>query len=159
MDWEVKCEYQEMVDIETVLFKASPKNPNFHSKEQIKRLAKILEYQGWRSPIIISNRSGFITAGHGRLLAAQHSGQKQVPIDRQDYPSDEAEYAHIVSDNSIASWAELDLSMINTEFTDMGPDFDLELLGLKDFRVDPKFDMEKDKEKKPKKCPECGHEF
>lgn len=28
-----------------------PKNPNSHSKDQIKRLAQILSYQGWRYPI------------------------------------------------------------------------------------------------------------
>ena len=42
------------------------------------------------------------------------------------------EYADGISDNSIASWGELDLSGINTDLGTFGDDFDIDLLGLKD---------------------------
>lgn len=113
-----------------------PKNPNKHSKEQISRLAKILEYQGWRYPIKVSNRSGFITSGHGRLLAAKHLGLDSVPVSYQDYTDDDAEYADIVSDNAIASWADLDLSAINSELANCDPSFDIDLLGIEHFKLD-----------------------
>jgi DNA modification methylase len=113
-----------------------PKNPNKHSKEQISRLAKILEYQGWRYPIKVSNRSGFITSGHGRLLAAKHLGLDSVPVSYQDYADDDAEYADIVSDNAIASWADLDYSAINSELANFDPSFDIDLLGIENFKVD-----------------------
>jgi hypothetical protein len=117
--------------------KPNPLNRNSHPKDQVERLAKILEYQGWRYPIKVSKRSGLITSGHGRLEAAKLLKWKEVPVSFQDYDSEEQEYADTISDNSIASWSELDLSGINSDLTDLGPDFDIDLLGIKDFGVDP----------------------
>lgn len=128
------CSYKEILDASSL--RHNPKNPNKHSKDQIERLAKIIEYQGQRSPIVVSNQSGFITKGHGRLEAMKRLGWKRVAVDFQDYDSDEQEYADIVADNAIADWAELDFSMINSDLTDLGPDFDIDLLGLKDFEID-----------------------
>lgn len=144
----------------------NPKNRNKHSKEQIDRLCDIIKYQGFRQPIIVSNRTGFIAAGHGRLLAAQKLGMTQVPVLYQDFESEEQEYAFHVSDNSIASWAELDLAGINADIGDLGPDFDLELLGIKDFTVDVA-DKEVEINEKEldenietnQECPSCGYKW
>lgn len=132
---KIECLYDALVS--TNELKEHPKNRNKHSKEQIDRLAKILEYQGWRYPIKVSKRSGFITSGHGRLEAAKYNKWKEVPVNYQDYESDEQEYADVQSDNAIASWAELDLSGINLDIGDLGPDFDIEMLGLQNFLLDP----------------------
>lgn len=132
---KVRCLYDKLVPIEEL--KAHPKNRNKHPKEQIERLAGLLSYQGWRDPIKVSKRSGCITAGHGRLLSAKSLGWKEVPVSFQDYESEELEYAHVQSDNAIASWAELDLSAINTDLADLGPDFDIDMLGIKDFVLEP----------------------
>ena len=61
MTLNIQCEYTELVDINAL--KPNPKNPNKHPPEQIERLAKIIEYQGMRSPIVVSELSGFITKG------------------------------------------------------------------------------------------------
>lgn len=134
MSVEIKCKYQALVALKDL--KPHPKNRNTHSKEQIDRLIKIFKYQGIRHTIKISNLSGFIVAGHGRLEAAKKLKLKEFPVEYQDFESEEQEYAFLVSDNSIASWAELDLSGINTDIGDLGPNFDIELLGLKDFTID-----------------------
>ena len=141
-----KCKYSKMVPIKEL--KNHPKNPNVHSQDQVARLAQIIEYQGFRSPIIVSNLSGLIVAGHGRLAAAQKLGLKTVPVDYQDFDSEAQEYAHIVADNAIAEWAELDLSQINTEALDLGDDFDIDLLGMKDFIIEvaDKYDEETEDE-------------
>lgn len=102
---KIHCQYSELRSVKDL--SPHPKNRNKHSDEQVDRLSKILEYQGWRYPIKISNRSGFITSGHGRLLAAKKLKLKEVPVSIQDYDSDEQEYADVQSDNAIASWAEL----------------------------------------------------
>lgn len=117
--------------------KPHPKNPNKHSKDQIKRLAEILRYQGFRSPIQVSNRSGFIIVGHGRLEAAKEMGLTKVPVSYQDFTDDEQEYAHMVADNAIADWAELDLKSIGADIGDLSPDFNIDLLGIKDFEIEP----------------------
>lgn len=113
-----------------------PKNPNVHPKEQIVRLAEIIKFQGWRHPIIVSNQSGFIAAGHGRLMAAEILGCQVVPVHYQDFESTDQEYAFMVSDNAIAEWASLDLGKVNAELPELGiPNIDL--LGIQNFTVDP----------------------
>lgn len=129
-----RIESIEMVELSKL--KAHPKNPNKHSKEQIDRLALILEYQGFRYPIKVSKRSGFITSGHGRLEAAKILGLDKVPVSYQDYDDEDQEYADIVSDNAIANWADLDMSLVNLEVGELGPDFNIDNLGIKDFVID-----------------------
>jgi site-specific DNA-methyltransferase (adenine-specific) len=115
----------------------NPNNRNKHPEDQIKRLAKILKENGWRYPVKVSNLSGVVSSGHGRIEAAKINGWTHVPVQRQDYASQEAEYADAISDNAIASWAELDLSGINSDIGELGPDFDIDLLGIKDFVLEP----------------------
>jgi len=117
--------------------KSHPRNPNKHSKDQIKRLSELIKYQGWRLPIIVSKKSGYIISGHGRLEAAKYIKLKQVPVSYQDFNDEEQEYSFLVSDNAIASWAELDLSSINSFVPELGPDFDINLLGLENFVIEP----------------------
>lgn len=131
----VHCAHDEIVSISSL--KLNPENRNHHPEEQIDRLAKILEYQGWRYPVKVSNRSGFVVSGHGRILAAKKLGWTEAPVNFQDYDSDEQEYADAIADNSIALWADLDLAGINADIVDLGPDFDLDLLGLEDFVLEP----------------------
>lgn len=134
MQTEIKCEYEKLLPITEL--KAHPKNRNKHPEDQIARLARVIEYQGWRHPIIVSNLSGLIVAGHGRLAAAQKLGLEEVPVDYQDFESEEQEYAFLQSDNAIALWAEMDLSGINADIPDLGPDFDIDMLGIKNFVID-----------------------
>lgn len=117
--------------------KPHPKNPNKHDSSQIERLIKIIKAYGWRHPIIISKQSGYIIVGHGRLEAAKKMGLKEVPVHYQDYKDESEEYGFMVADNSIASWADLDLASINLEVPNLGPDFDIDLLGIKDFEIEP----------------------
>lgn len=162
---QVNCLYDKLVPISEL--KPHPKNRNAHPQDQIERLAKILKYQGWRYPIKVSKRSGYITSGHGRLAAALLNAWDTVPVNYQDYESEEQEYADLQADNAIASWAELDLSGINTDLSTLGPDFDLDLLGIKAFSLNPEFDpgTEDDQgkldEKEPlvTQCPNCGESF
>lgn len=119
----------------------NPKNRNRHPQEQIDRLVKLIKYQGFREPGVISNRSGVLIAGEGRYLAAKQLGLNAMPCIFQDFDSDEQEEAFGVSTNAIASWAELDMAAINAELPDLGPDFDIDMLGLKDFNLDaPNFE-------------------
>lgn len=112
-----------------------PKNPNKHSPDQIERLVEIIKQQGFRSPLVVSKRSGLLIVGHGRLEAATHLGFKSLPVIFQDFESEEQEYAYCVADNAIADWATLDQNMIKAEVLDFGPDFDLDLLGFKDIDI------------------------
>jgi len=129
---DIKVEWKDPKSL-----KPHPKNRNKHPKSQIERLAQLLEYQGWRLPIIVSKRSGCVVAGHGRLEAALLSQMKKVPVAVQDFEDADQEYAFMVSDNSISEWADLDLSAINDDLADFDPDFNLDMLGFEDFALEP----------------------
>jgi hypothetical protein len=165
---QINCSYNELLEVHKII--PNPKNPNKHSEKQIERLSKIIDYQGQRHPVIISKRSGFVVVGHGRLEAIKKLGWEKCAVDYQDFENEAQEYSFVVSDNAIAEWAELDLSEINTEMLDLGPDFDVDLLGLKDFVIEPieKFDFsDKNQEIDTEnfgndlqhQCPKCGFEF
>ncbi len=130
----IHCKYDELINPSKL--KNHPKNRNKHGQDQIERLSELYKYHGVRHPIIVSKLSGFIVAGHGRKLAAIRAGLKEMPVVYQDFQSADQEYAFIQSDNAIASWSELDLSGINTDIQDLGPDFDINMLGIRDFTID-----------------------
>ena len=58
----VYCAHDKLVDVTTLV--PNPKNPNTHPDNQIQLLGRIIRQQGWRAPITVSNRSGFIVKGH-----------------------------------------------------------------------------------------------
>lgn len=96
----IHCAHDKLVDITTLV--PNPRNPNRHLDKQIELLAKIIQNQGWRAPITVSTRSGFIVRGHGRLRAAQKLGLAHVPVDRQDYATEAEEWADMIADNQIS---------------------------------------------------------
>jgi len=117
----VFCAFDEIVETEEL--KENPKNPNLHPEEQLKLLADIIKQTGWRAPITISNRSGYVVKGHGRLKAAKLAGFKKVPVEYQNYSSDEEELSDMIADNKIAEFSILDKKVIaelfeNYEFTE-----------------------------------------
>jgi DNA modification methylase len=130
---EIKCAYKRLVPIKEL--KAHPKNRNNHPPTQIAQFAKILDFQGIRRPVRVSKLSGFVTVGHGLILAAKCNGYTHLPVDDQDYDNEDMEYADIVADNAIALQAQLDFAKINLDIPDLGP-MDTDLLGLKDFKID-----------------------
>lgn len=129
----IKANAIELVPIENI--QANNANRNIHPPDQVERLKQIIKYQGFRSPLIISNRSQLLVAGHGRLLAARDLGFTHLPCIYQDFDDEDQEFAASVSDNAIASWADLDLAGINADLSSLGP-FDIDLLGIRDFTVD-----------------------
>lgn len=98
-------------------------------------LAEIMAFQGVRLPIVVSKRSGFMTHGHGRLLAAKLNGWTEFPVDDQAYANEAEEYADLISDNAIAELAEADPLQIQKLALKLGPDFDLNLLGIPEFKI------------------------
>ena len=102
----IECVYDKLVSVDELV--PNPNNPNRHPPHQIMMLAKIIKAQGFRRPIVVSNRSGFIIVGHGRYEAAQYLGMPKVPVDYQDYATEAEEWADMLADNRIAEMAERD---------------------------------------------------
>jgi DNA modification methylase len=125
----VFCAFDELVS--TVSLVGNPRNPNKHPQEQIKLLAAIIGAQGWRSPITVSRRSGYVVRGHGRLAAALTLGAEVVPVDYQNYATEAEEWADLIADNRIAELSALDdlaLSELLAEIEQSG-DIDTLLTG------------------------------
>ena len=165
----VYCRYDAAVDIEAVT--PNPRNPNRHPDEQIALLAKIIRAQGWRNPIRVSNRSGFVIAGHARLAAARVLGVAQVPAEYQDYANEAAEWQDMLSDNRIAELAERDEQAIKDlleELDDGSNDMDLtgyaqdvieEMMTAAPPSDPVDLDAPDQNAARLVKCPKCGFEF
>lgn len=131
---DIKCSYAELVDL--VALVENPRNPNKHPEKQIEMLAKIIQHTGFRHPVIVSKRSGFVVAGHGRILAAQKLGIEKVPVDYQDFASEAEEFQFLVADNKIAELAEHDDEAMKISIKELGlEEIDCDLFGLEDLNL------------------------
>lgn len=131
----VCCRHDELRDLHTLV--PFPRNPNDHPEEQVRLLAKIIQHSGWRNPIIVSARSGYITKGHGRLEAAKllfgELGEARVPVEYQSYDNEAEEYADIVADNRIAELSQMDEAIVADlarEVRGADPTYDFEFFGF-----------------------------
>jgi len=128
-DIVVHCKHTKMEDIVNLV--PHPQNPNKHPDKQIALLAKIIKNSGWRSPIVISKKTGFIVSGHGRLEAAKLLNVQTVPIDVQEFASEAEEYAHLVADNRIAELSGLSDDKLTELLAGLSEtDIDMELTGF-----------------------------
>lgn len=148
---EIKSEEITLVELSKLV--PYEKNMHIHTPEQIDRLCDLIRYQGFRDPLIVQRGTNRVAAGHGRMEAAKKLGLKQVPVVYQEFESEEQFYAFVVSHNAIGKdeWAKLDLVKINVDFLDLGPDLDIDMLGLKDFVIEPldKLDPQCDEDEVP----------
>lgn len=174
-DIPVYCSHDELVDVVKLI--GNPRNPNTHDDKQIELLARIIREQGWRKPITVSTRSGFVVSGHGRLQAALLLGAETAPVDYQDYATEADEWADLIADNRLAELSEIDDSLLNELLEDLKEfeDFNFELTGYSDIMLDEEMsnddiesffedtqqeenseDSDNEEDKHTVKCPECG---
>lgn len=148
----VYCAHDKIVETDSLI--GNPKNPNKHPDGQIEALAKIIKYQGWRHPIVVSNRSGFVVKGHGRLMAAKELKVEFVPVDYQDYESEASEYADLMADNKIQEFSELDMKMSADILNDIkdSDDIELEMSAFTEDALDELLSKLKDDEIKEDDC-------
>lgn len=152
----VFCAHDDIIP--TSRLKENPLNPNFHPEEQIKLLANIIERTGWRQPITVSNQSGCIVKGHGRLAAAKLKGWSNVPVDYQDYSNKDEEYADLIADNRLAELSEIQNDVLVELINDFeNPDI-LALTGYDDKEINEIIesltdDGEEEEEEEEKKVP------
>lgn len=126
---QVHCRYTKLISISAL--KPHPQNPNKHPKQQLELLAKIIKEQGWRAPITVSNLSGYIIRGHGRMEAAQLLGLDKVPVEYQNYKTEEDEKADLIADNKIAELAEMDDDTLKALMLELeAAKYDVELTGM-----------------------------
>ena len=123
-------EFQENYPVDKLIPYA--RNSRTHNDEQIAQIVASIKEFGFTNPILIGG-DDVIIAGHGRLLAAQRMGLKEVPVIRLPHLSETQRRALVIADNKIAlnaGWDEEMLALEMKELEDM--DFNLDILGFSD---------------------------
>ena len=129
MEIKIECKYDKLLPIEKV--KPHPRNVNIHPEVQLKGLEIALKENSIRHPLIISNRSNQLVAGHARLLVMKSLNMKKVPVVYQGFDNEEKEFQFMVADNESQrkSWLDPEQFQINIE--EMG----LDNMGLENFGI------------------------
>ena len=148
------------------------RNSRTHSPQQVDKIAASIREFGFLNPIIVDGDNG-IVAGHGRVLAAQKLGLKDLPCIEASHLTEAQKRAYIIADNRLALDAGWDNELLKVELQDLDAQgFDLTLTGfdlgeLTALFDEPNFDpgTEDDQGKldelapKMVQCPHCGQEY
>lgn len=158
MNQNLKIEYIPIEDI-----KPYSNNAKLHPAEQIQQIKNsILEF-GFNDPLALWHDT--IVEGHGRLLAAQELGYKELPIIRLDDLSDEQRKAYCLAHNKLTMNSDFDLDVLSAELdsildidmSDFG--FDLDLPDFDDIVPDKSDSEFNEKKEQYTTCPHCGMRF
>lgn len=108
------------------------RNARTHSPEQVAQIAASIREWGWTTPVLIDEDGGII-AGHGRVLAAQKLGIKEIPTMTAVGWTDAQKKAYILADNKLALNAGWDTELLKIELGELADlDFDMPLIGFND---------------------------
>lgn len=106
------------------------RNSRTHSDAQVTQIASSIKEFGFTNPILTDGTGGII-AGHGRLLAAKKLGMDTVPVIELDDLTEAQKRAYIIADNKLALNAGWDDEMLRVEFAELTEaGFDLDLTGF-----------------------------
>lgn len=135
MNIEYHCKYDDLAEPDDL--KPHPRNANMHPEEQVDALSRFIRVSGFRQPVTVSNRSGFIVAGHARRVAAKRIGCK-APVVYQDFETDVDELAFLLADNRLAELAITDDEKLHSgiEFLEDN-EYDFEDSGLESLSYSP----------------------
>ena len=115
-----------------------PANPRSHSPKQIRQLARSIGAFGFNVPILV-DRTLRIIAGHGRLLAAQDLGWREVPTILLDHLSEAEARAFMIADNRVAESAAWNHTLLTEQLREISldaPDFAIETTGFELSEID-----------------------
>lgn len=108
------------------------RNARTHSPQQVDQIAASIREWGWTTPILIDETGGII-AGHGRVLAAQKLGIKDVPAMTATGWTEAQKKAYVLADNKLALNAGWDDELLRVELGELAAlDFDMPLIGFND---------------------------
>lgn len=150
------------------------RNSRTHSEAQVAQIAGSIREFGFTNPVLIDAENGII-AGHGRIMAAQKLGLKDVPCIRLDHLTETQRKAYVIADNKLALNSGWDEQMLGLELADLREmDFDLDVLGFDNFAIEQFLNPPERNEEAPESsggeidvdkmqmecaCPKCGFEF
>jgi ParB-like chromosome segregation protein Spo0J len=123
---------QQIEYIETGKLIPYARNSRTHSDDQVQQIMGSIKEFGFTNPVLVDG-DGVIIAGHGRTMAAQRLGMKEVPCLRLSHLTEAQKRAYIIADNKLALNAGWDDEMLSVELRNLrDEDFDLSLTGFDD---------------------------
>jgi DNA modification methylase len=123
---------QQIEYLETEKLIPYARNSRTHSDEQVQQIMGSIKEFGFTNPVLVDG-DGVIIAGHGRTMAAQRLGMKEVPCLRLAYLTEAQKRAYVIADNKLALNAGWDDEMLALELRNLrDEDFDLSLTGFDD---------------------------
>lgn len=143
----LKVEYLDVADL-----KPYEKNAKIHTQEQIEQIKQSIKEFGMNDPIGVWGSENLIVEGHGRLLACQQLGMKEVPIIRLDDLTDDQRRAYTLIHNQTTMNTGFDIDILNEELDNI--DIDMSGYGF-DIEID---DVEEGAEVKEDEAPEVKDE-
>ncbi len=112
------------------------RNSRTHSDAQVSKIASSIKEFGFLNPIITDGKNG-IVAGHGRVMAAQKLGLKELPVIEASHLTEAQKRAYVIADNRLALDAGWDNDMLKVELQELSDlDFDLSLTGFDEKELD-----------------------
>ena len=156
----VKIPAPELIEVTKV--KVHPTNVKEHPEKQIDNLVQLIQWVGFKDPIVL-DENNMCRAGHGRLLAAQKLGMKEVPCVYLEGLTKKQMDLFIYMDNQIneSPWINENVQLILKDI----PTADLQLfkldwdhVGEEDFKRESANSIEGDLDTQHT-CPKCGYEF
>lgn len=105
-------------------------NSRTHSPQQVGQIAASINEWGWTVPVLVDEK-GMLIAGHGRIMAAQKLGIKEVPTMTATGWTEAQKKAYVIADNKLALNADWNIELLKIELQGLQElDFDLELTGF-----------------------------
>lgn len=106
----------EMMDISKLV--PYKNNAKLHPQEQIDQIKSSIQQFGNNDPIAI-DKDNVIIEGHGRMLALEQLGHKEVPVIRLGHLSDEQRKAYTLIHNQLTMNSGFDLELLKIELDDI----------------------------------------
>lgn len=117
--------------VPTATLRAYDKNAKIHTAEQVKQIVQSIKDFGFNDAIAICGPDNIVVEGHGRLLAAQQLGIKEVPIVRLDHLTEAQRKAYTIVHNQLTMNTGNDLDILNAELEELAAsDIDMSVFGL-----------------------------
>ena len=111
-------------------------NSRIHGNHQVKQIAASITEFGFTSPLLIDSLNNVI-AGHGRLLACELLGIKEVPCVLVAGLTEAQKKALVIADNKIAENSDWDMELLKVEIEGLKDlDFDIDLLGFGETEIE-----------------------
>lgn len=112
--------------------KTYPNNAKIHTAEQIEQIKESIRSFGFNDPIAIWHNE--IVEGHGRFIAAQELGFKEIDVIRLDELSDEQRRAYMLVHNKLTMNTGFDMELLEFELENIS--MDMEQFGFDDIESD-----------------------